>query len=57
MISQYEKPISLHSRKLTNPQQQYTVTEKWLISEVETLRKFCTVLLGQQIEIYTDHKF
>ena len=57
VIIQYAKPIALYSHKLTQPQQQYTVTENELLSIVETLKEFCIILLGQRINIYTDHKF
>ena len=35
---------------------QHTVTEKELLSTVETLKEFYTVLLGQRFKSYTDHK-
>ena len=38
VISQDGKPIAFYSRKLTKPQQWYTVTEKELLSIVETLK-------------------
>ena len=50
------KAIAFYSRKLTEPQTQYTVTEKELLSIVETLKEFYKILLGQQLNIYTDHK-
>ena len=34
----------------------YTLTENELISIVETLKNFYTILLVQDIKIYTDHK-
>ena len=39
-----------YSRKLTGPQTRYAVTEKELISIVETLKKICTILLGQALK-------
>ena len=56
IISQKGKPIAFYSRKLTDAQTRYTTTERELLSIVETLKEFRTILLGQQIEIYTDHK-
>ena len=55
VISQYEKPIDFYSRKLTGPQTRYTVTENKWLSIVERWKEFCTVLLGQQLNIYTNH--
>ena len=55
MIIQDYKPIDFYSRKLTGPQTRYTVTEKELISIVKTLKELRTILLGQQLKIYTDH--
>ena len=56
VISPKEKPISFYSRKLTYAQQRYTVTERELPSIVETLKYFRTILIGQKLRIYTDHK-
>ena len=56
VISQKEKHIAFYSRKLTDAQQLYTVSERNLIRIVETLKEFRTVLLGHKLRIYTDHK-
>ena len=50
------KPIVFYSIKLTSDQQQYTVTEKELLSVVETKKEFRNILLGQILIIYTYHK-
>ena len=55
-ISHNGKTIAFYSRKLTGPQIRYTVTEKKLLSIVQTLKDFCTILLGQELKIYTSHK-
>ena len=56
VISQDNKPIAFYSRKLNPAQTRYTTTERELLSIVETLKEFRNILLGQEIEIHTDHK-
>ena len=54
VISQNGKPIPFYSHKLTPAQTNYTTTEIDLLSTVETLKEFCTIILGRQITVYTD---
>ena len=56
VISQKGKPIAFYSREMNSAQQNYTITEKELLSIVETLKEFRNILLGHQITVYTDHK-
>ena len=56
VISQDDKPIAVYSRKQNSAQVNYTIIERKLLSIVETLKQFRNILLGQQIEVYTDHK-
>ena len=56
VISETGKPIAFYSRKMNSAQQNFTTTEKELLSIVETLKKFRNILLGHQITVYTDHK-
>ena len=56
VISQEKKPVAFYSRKLTPTQTQYTTTEKELLSIVETLKEFRTILMCQQLVVHTDHK-
>ena len=55
VIIHKEKRIAFYCRKITDAQQQYTVTERELPITVETLNSFKTILLGQKLRIYTDH--
>jgi hypothetical protein len=56
VISQDGKPIAFYSRKLNPAQTRYTTTERELLSIVETLKEYRNILLGQEIEVLTDHK-
>ena len=56
VISQKGKPIAFCSRKMKSAPQNYTTTEKELLSIVETLKEFRNILLGHHITVYTDHK-
>ncbi len=58
VISQNGKPIAFYSRKMNSAQQNYTVTEKELLSIVATLKEFRNILLlGQQITVFADHSY
>jgi hypothetical protein len=54
-MTQKDKPLAFYSRKLTDPQMRYTVTELELLAIVETLREYKCILLGHLITIYADH--
>ena len=56
VISQNGKPVAFYSRKLNQAQIRYTTTERELLAIIETLKEFRNILLGQEINIYTDHK-
>jgi hypothetical protein len=47
-------PIAYFSKKLSDAKKKYTVMEQELLSIIETLKTFRTMLLGQVIIIYTD---
>ena len=54
-ISQEGKPLAFCSRKLLPAQTRYTVTEQELLSIVETLKEFRTILIGHHLKAHTDH--
>ncbi len=56
VITQDNRPIKFFSRKLSEMQQKYSVTEIGLLAIVETLKEFKGMLWGQDIKVYTDHK-
>jgi hypothetical protein len=56
IITQDNRPIAFFSRKLSETQQKYSVTEVELLAIVETLKEFKGMLWGQDIKVYIDHK-
>lgn len=58
VIMQDGKPLAFYSRKLSPAQTRYTTTERELLSIVETLKEYKSILLGSPIKlvIKTDHK-
>jgi len=56
VVSQEGKPRAFYSRKLHPAQTRYTTTEQELLSIAETLKEYCNIILGQMIEVFTNHK-
>ncbi len=54
-IVQDDKPVAFWSCKLNDAQLKYTVSDKELLSIVMVPTKFCTMLLGADLHIHTDH--
>jgi RNase H-like domain found in reverse transcriptase len=50
-----KKPIAFYSRKLNAAQRRYTITERELLSTIETCKEYKNILLGYPIIVYTDH--
>ncbi len=50
VITQGNRPIAFFSRKLTEKQQHYSVTEMELLAIVETLKEFKGMLWGQKLK-------
>ena len=56
VISQDGRLIAFYSRKLNSVQKLYTMTERELLSIVETLKEYRNMLLGMRIVVMTDYK-
>ena len=56
VIMQEGKPLAFYSRKLNQAKRNYTIGEHELLSIVETLKEFYTILFGQDLVINTDYK-
>jgi hypothetical protein len=56
IVTQDEKPLGFFSKKLTDTQKYYPVTEQELLGITEMLKYFRYMLLGHQIVVRTDHK-
>ena len=55
VIMQDNKPLAFYTRKLNSAQSKYTTGEKELLSIVETLKSFESILMGQTLIVHTDH--
>jgi len=56
VITQNNRILAFFSRKLSDTQKRYSVTELELLSIVECLKEFKGMLWGQRIKVFTDHK-
>ena len=49
-------PVAYYSKKLNSAQRNYATIDKVLPCVIATLQEFCSMLIGAEIHIYTDHK-
>ena len=56
VIKQHGQPIAFYSRKLTAAQRKYSTIEKELLSCLEVLEEYRSLLWGRSIILKTDHK-
>jgi transposase InsO family protein len=56
VLMQGKKTLAFFSKKLSKTQRNYGVGEKEMLSIVEALKEFRTMIYGYPIDIHTDHK-
>ena len=56
IISQNGRPVAYWSKKLSSTQKKYPTTDQELLAIVECLKQYKTMLFGQRITVWTDHK-
>jgi RNase H-like domain found in reverse transcriptase len=56
IIMHDNKPLAFYSHKLNATLKRYTNGEQELLSIVETLKEFRTLIYGQRVVVHTNHK-
>ncbi len=54
-IMQEGKPVAYYSKKLNSAHMSCATIDKELLCVVATLHKFCSMLLGADLHVHTDH--
>ncbi len=55
-IVQNDIPVAYYSKKLISAQMNYATIDKELLCVIVTLHKFCSMMLGAELHVHTDHK-
>ncbi len=55
-IMQEGKPVAYYSKKFNSAQMNYVTIDKELLCVAATLYKFCSMLIGAELHVHTDHK-
>jgi hypothetical protein len=55
-IMQEGKPVACYSKKVTSAQMNYRAINKELLCVTAPLCKFCSMLVGTELHVHTDHK-
>jgi hypothetical protein len=55
-IMQESKPVAYYSKKLNSAQMNYTTINKELLCVIVTLHESCSLLIGAELHVHSDHK-
>jgi hypothetical protein len=54
-MMQDDIPVAYYSKKLNSAQMNYVTIDKKLHCVIATLHEFCSMLLGVELHVHTDH--